>query len=99
MVTMRVSPSVCAYSDESGDNLFIEIELPGVDKDNISLKVSEDSFTVDATKEDIRYVGTYVLSCPVVPDQAKARYKNGLLSVEVPYVEQPREAREIPIEM
>ncbi|KUG20302.1 putative small heat shock protein [hydrocarbon metagenome] len=94
-----MSPIVCSYSDESGENLIIEIELPGVDKENISLRMREDSFTIDASKEDIRYIGTYTMWCPVTPDQAKAEYRNGLLTIRVPYKEIPvEEAREVPIE-
>lgn len=98
MVAVRVAPSVCAYADENGEQLHIEVELPGVDKENISFKMQEDSFTIDASREDIRYVGTYAICCPVDPDSAKATFRNGLLAVDVPYKQQPaEEITEIPI--
>ncbi|MDN7025886.1 Hsp20/alpha crystallin family protein [Methanoculleus sp. FWC-SCC1] len=98
MARVNVSPSVCAYSDENFENLHIEVELPGVDKKDVSFRMQEDSFTVDASRENIRYVGTYAIYCPVDPDKAKATFRNGLLAVDVPYKEEvPEEARQIPI--
>lgn len=98
MAALRVAPYVCVYSDESEENLHIEIELPGVEKRDITFKMQETSFSVDAIRGDVRYVGTYAISCPIDPDQAKATFKNGLLTVDVPYIEVPAEdLKEIPI--
>ncbi|MDV2480897.1 Hsp20/alpha crystallin family protein [Methanoculleus sp. Wushi-C6] len=98
MAALRVAPYVCAYSDENEENLHIEIELPGVEKKDISFKMQETSFSIDASRGDIRYVGTYAVGCPVDPAQAKATFRNGLLTVDAPYV-QPvaEETKEIPI--
>ncbi|MDK2989410.1 Hsp20/alpha crystallin family protein [Methanoculleus sp.] len=98
MAALRVAPYVCAYSDENGENLHIEIELPGVEKKDITFKMQETSFSVDASRGDVRYVGTYAVGCPVDTDKAKATFRNGLLTVDVPYM-QPvaEETKEIPI--
>ncbi|MDK2916798.1 MAG: hypothetical protein PWR25_1355 [Euryarchaeota archaeon] len=98
MAALRVAPYVCAYSDENEENLHIEIELPGVEKNDITFKMQETSFSIDATRGDVRYVGTYAIGCPVDPNKAKATFRNGLLAVDVPYV-QPvaEETKEIPI--
>ncbi|RPJ50230.1 MAG: Hsp20/alpha crystallin family protein [Methanobacteriota archaeon] len=93
----NVSPTVCAYPDEQNENVFVDIELPGVDKDNISLKINDDSFTIEATKEGVRYVGYYVFCCPVDPDKATAKYTNGLLTVTAPYKQAMAAAKEIAI--
>jgi len=98
MAALRVAPYVCAYSDENEENLHIEIELPGVEKKDISFKMQETSFSIDASRGDVRYVGTYAVGCPVAPNKAKATFRNGLLPVDAPYV-QPvaEETKEIPI--
>jgi len=98
MAALRVAPYVCAYSDENEENLHIEIELPGVEKKDITFKMQETSFSIDASRGDVRYVGTYAVGCPVETDRAKATFRNGLLTVDVPYV-QPvaEETKEIPI--
>ena len=98
MAALRVAPYVCAYSDENEENLHIEIELPGVDKKDITFKMHETSFSIDAPRGDVRYVGTYAIGCPVDPNRAKATFKNGLLTVDVPYVRPTaEETKEIPI--
>jgi len=98
MAALRVAPYVCAYSDENEENLHIEIELPGVEKKDITFKMQETRFSIDASRGDVRYVGTYAIGCPVDTDRAKATFRNGLLTVDVPYV-QPiaEETKEIPI--
>ncbi|MCE5338097.1 MAG: Hsp20/alpha crystallin family protein [Methanomicrobiaceae archaeon] len=98
MAALRVAPYVCAYSDENEENLHIEIELPGVEKKDITFKMQETSFSIDASRGDVRYVGTYAVGCPVETDRAKATFRNGLLTVDVPYI-QPvaEETKEIPI--
>ncbi|KAF5041257.1 hypothetical protein DSECCO2_524850 [anaerobic digester metagenome] len=98
MAALRVAPYVCAYSDENEENLHIEIELPGVEKKDITFKMQETSFSIDASRGDVRYVGTYAIGCPVDTDRAKATFRNGLLTVDAPYV-QPvaEETKEIPI--
>ena len=60
--------------------------------------MQETSFSIDAARGDVRYVGTYAIGCPVDTNAAKATFRNGLLAVDVPYV-QPvaEETKEIPI--
>ncbi|HOF97496.1 MAG TPA: Hsp20 family protein, partial [Methanoculleus sp.] len=52
----------------------------------------------DASRGDVRYVGTYAVGCPVDTNRAKATFRNGLLTVDVPYVQPAaEETKEIPI--
>jgi len=41
---LRLLSVICAYSDDKYENLQIEMVLPGVEKEYISFKISEDGF-------------------------------------------------------
>jgi len=88
---------------ETGDKIIVDLELPGVDKKDIEINVTEDELEVKceskAKKEEKRkdyyrlergYSGFYrrfTLPVKVKPDQAKADYKDGLLKISVPKLE------------
>ena len=84
---IKMSPDICAYSDENDGKLNIEIELPGVKKKDITFQLREDSFYVSAPKHDVEYIGSYAICYPVMPNKAHAKYTDGLLTVTVPYRE------------
>ena len=81
------SPEVCSWADDEENIYKIEIQLPGVDKDSIKLKMHDDSFFIKGETEDTIYVGSYGLCCPINPEETKANYKNGLLKIAVPFKE------------
>jgi HSP20 family protein len=87
---LRLSPAICAYPDDKSENLQIEVVLPGVEKKNISFKISENGFYIKASKEGVEYADSYPIYCSVVPEKAVASYSNGVLKVTVPY-QQPLE--------
>ncbi|MBD3216351.1 MAG: Hsp20 family protein [Candidatus Lokiarchaeota archaeon] len=80
-----VSPKMCGWPDDEHGTYHIELELPGVEKDTIKLRMHEDSFFISGESEGIRYVGSYALCCPILPDEADAKYKEGLLTIDVPF--------------
>ena len=86
MVTM--SPDVFSCSDDKG-NLEIQINLLGVKKENIELKMVEEGFFIRAKREEtgVEYAGTYAFCCGAIPQKAVARYCDGKLFVIVPYRE------------
>ncbi|MFX1477929.1 MAG: Hsp20/alpha crystallin family protein [Promethearchaeota archaeon] len=81
------SPEVCSWADDESEFYKIEIQLPGVEKDTIKLKMHDDSFFIKGETEDTIYIGSYSMCCPVKPEEAKATYKEGLLKIEVPFKE------------
>lgn len=98
------------YLIETDENIIVHIALPGIKKEDINLKVTENKVVVEA-KFDIEHAisGVYVtlsdrksgtvrrtvkLPKTVLPDQAKAKYKNGILKVEI-----PKEAKEPSVEV
>ena len=67
----------------------MEINLPGVKKENIELKIVEEGFFVRAKREEteVEYTGTYAFCCGAIPEKATAKYCDGKLYVVVPYRE------------
>ena len=94
---VKVSPTVCAYSNEDHRRLFVEVEVPGAKREDIDLKMHGDSFALRVPREDLIYVANYALCCPVEPDKAEATYKDGLLRIEVPYKDPMSDARVIKV--
>lgn len=83
--------------DHDQKNYHIQVELPGVKKENIKLSVSAQSFCVQGTREDIDLLGCYVLAHPVNENKTKAKFENGLLNVMIP-MKKPLKGKKIPIE-
>lgn len=83
--TLRISPVISAYPDDKYQNLLIEVILPGVEKKDVSFKITSDSFYVSGKKEGVTYLDSYSVGCPVEPEKAVAKYLNGVLKVTVPY--------------
>ena len=88
--TLRLSPVICAYPDDNYENFLIEVVLPGVEKKDISFKLTEDSFYIAASKKGVQYLDSYAICCPVNPEKAVAKYSNGVLKITIPY-QQPFE--------
>ncbi|ASJ09653.1 heat-shock protein [Thermococcus siculi] len=85
---------------DRGDRFVITAELPGVRKEDIKLRVTEDTVYLEAQvrrEKELeqegairieRYYSGYrrVIRLPeeVIPEKAKARYNNGVLEIEIP---------------
>jgi HSP20 family protein len=90
-----LAPAVCV--DHDRENYSIQIELPGVKKDDIVLEISEQSFCVKGSRTDADLAGCYFLAHSVNADKAKAKFESGLLNVTIP-LKQPLVGKKIPIE-
>ena len=87
--------------------LSILIDLPGVEKQNVSVKVGEDVLSIDARMkrpvtilvggtlqkelEFERYWKSITLPVKVDPDKARARIRNGVLKISIPLAQQTRD--------
>lgn len=81
----KLMPDVFFAHDDQMNRLKIEVELPGVDKKDISLDMRKDSFCVSAPRgEDTVYSGCYILAHQVMPERAEAKYDSGLLKIVAP---------------
>jgi len=99
---------------ETDEEVIVTVELPGVSKDDIQLKATEDSIEIrvetkklveekgeDFFRKERSYRGFYrriTLPCKVIPEKAKAKYENGILEVRLPKVEAKKKEKEIKIE-
>jgi HSP20 family molecular chaperone IbpA len=90
-----VTPEVCIDHDETAYS--IEVELPGVMKPNVDLSLSEQSFCVEASRDDVVYLGCFTLAHKIDENQARAKFVDGLLKIEVP-LKAPIQGKRIKIE-
>lgn len=89
---------------ETDKNYVLDIEMPGMDKKDISLKFESGYLTVSAKKQECESDGKYLrreratsysrsyYMGEVDEKQIKAKYENGILSVTVPK-ERPEEVK------
>ncbi|MFH0875369.1 MAG: Hsp20 family protein [archaeon] len=84
---IKVAPEVCSYASDDESKMYVEIAIPGVKKESISLKLQEDFLYLNATRsdKDIEYVASLSLCCPVDPNKAHAKYEDGLLKIDVAF--------------
>lgn len=75
---------------ERDDGLSITLELPGVNKEDIDMRVTEDKLTVKVENPERRYYKEIDLGGGVDPNSIKATFKNGILDVNLRRVGGPR---------
>jgi HSP20 family protein len=68
---------------ESGEDVAITVEVPGVDKENIDLNVTYDQLEIQVNDPKRKYHKVLDLPCGVKPKTTKATYKNGILDVVI----------------
>ena len=67
-------------NEEKGE-LKVLVELPGVDKEDIQLKSSEEDLTISARRGERIYSTNIKLNSPVESETASASYRTGILEV------------------
>ena len=89
-ISIKSSKGTSMISDErepltdiiEGDNdVAITIEIPGVEKDNIDLNVTEDTLEIKVDAPERKYHKVLNLPNKVKPKSTKATYKNGILDI------------------
>jgi HSP20 family protein len=97
-------PAVDVYDDKN--ELVAKVELPGLEKDDIEVNITDQALTVrgerkkeEEVKEDDYYRSersygsfsrTVELPTDLAVDKARASFKNGLLEVRIPRTEEAK---------
>lgn len=68
---------------ESENEVAITVEIPGVEKNDIDLKATEDTLEIHVNTSTRKYHKVVDLPCTVKPKTTKATYKNGVLDVSI----------------
>jgi len=80
----KLAAELCSYVDDEKSSIHLEFTIPGVKKEDIDLKLNNDSFSLKAEKNDAEYVSTGTFCCPVEIEKTEANYENGLLLINIP---------------
>jgi len=84
---------------ERDKEITVVAELPGIEKEDISLNVSEDTLGVDVDTVARKYHKELELPCKVKSDITRATYKNGVLEVKLERAEKKKErAKRVKVE-
>lgn len=94
----RRSASSRAIADDvelfdEGDQLTLSIQLPGFDRDDITVSWDEGRLSVSAVPADNRrrrrtpFSRSFRVSKAIEPDEIEAQYRNGVLAVRIPNVD------------
>ena len=72
---------------EEEETLVVLAALPGVEKDEIDLRLTEDCLTVSVDAVNFEWCDELKLPTRVKPKSARASYKNGVLEVRIKKIE------------
>lgn len=81
--TPTVSEEIEPLTDiiEGEDDVAITVEIPGVERDDIDLNVTDDTLEIKVDEPNRKYHKLVNLPCNVKPKSTRATYKNGILDV------------------
>jgi HSP20 family protein len=106
------APAVDLYEEK--DDIVVKAELPGIDKDNIEVSLTDHTITIKGEKkkeEEVKeenyyrsersygpFVRTLELPRDVHTDKVKASFKNGILEARLPKTEEAK-AKEVKVKV
>ncbi|MCK5578829.1 MAG: Hsp20/alpha crystallin family protein [Planctomycetes bacterium] len=89
MLIIRYKPIVCPKISvrhvKEDKGLFVTVELPGANKEEVELIVLTKGFGVNAECKDCKYEGCSLFNHEVDPGGLKKRFENNRLEFRVPF--------------
>ncbi len=85
-----IMPSINVSHNDDNSGLVVKVDLAGAHKDTLDLEVGRIGFCVKADGEDFRYESCFKLAHEVKPEDAKAKFDSGLLTIQIPFAEMLR---------
>jgi len=76
---------------EDKDTITVVAEVPGVNKEDIDVKIKGRTLIISAASGDRKYYKEVELPTDVKPETAKASYRNGVLEVKIKKVKEEAE--------
>jgi HSP20 family protein len=74
-----------------GDNeVAVTVEIPGVEKDDINLNITENKLEIKVNNPKRKYHKIVKTSCKIKPKTTKATYKNGILDIVIKRLEKKK---------
>jgi len=92
----KIIPKYGVYTEEQ--KIKLQVALPGVKKDAISMKALEDYFILRAPRDDIEYALDLDFGYNIEPEKTVSNYYEGLLTVEFKLYNPLEHAYEVKIE-
>jgi HSP20 family protein len=83
-------PFVDTVMDDKNNELKVIAEMPGIQKEDISLEVLNDSLRVAAARGERKYETTIPLRSDIDASTAKASYNNGVLEIRLKLKSAPK---------
>jgi HSP20 family protein len=83
---------------EGKNTISVTAEVPGVDKKDIDLEITENTLIIKVDKDKRKYYKEVELPCEVDANSAKASYQNGVLDIELKKAKPKKKGKKISIE-
>jgi len=94
-VVYQVFPDIYKDIDYTNKKVELEVVLPGIKKESISLKVLPTWFKITAKKDGIEYLANCGFGVEIVPKKTTAEYNQGLLKIHAVVKDPLDDAKEI----
>ena len=78
----------------TNEDIKVIVELPGVEKEDIKLSGTEAKLTISVEAPERKYFKEIEIPEKVDPKKARTAYKNGVLEVTLPKIEDKKESNE-----
>ncbi|MBT8171715.1 Hsp20/alpha crystallin family protein [Candidatus Bathyarchaeota archaeon] len=72
---------------DNGKNMSILVALPGISKDNIDLRLTQNCISISVDTDEFQWNDEFNLPTKVKPKSARASYKNGILEIHLEKLE------------